>query len=667
MNLSKEDLLLEKQKLAETVKEVNRQLDEIGVKVTDESESLKEFQRLRWEIDQEMDKGERYSFVQENDLKINILNEETLKARRLYKVKDNPYFGSIIFNNENLYIGITSIKRDMDYLVMDWRAPISSLFYDYELGEATYTSPGGTESGVITRKRQYRIEKGKLKHVFDTNINIDDEILQEVLAETSSDKMKNIVNTIQAEQNAIIRDEKTKTIIVQGIAGSGKTSVALHRIAFLLYKIEYLTSTNVLIFSPNDVFTEYISNVLPDLGEENTLQTTYHHFAASFISEYYRVESYSSFVERYYKGIRQDNDLIKYKLSDEMIPAMENYAKYYTKAARFIGDLEYKETVIPLMELNEYLFERYDKMPLFERVELIAEKINNRYFKGTKKDYISILSRLYKVANFKKDFVAIYKNFFDSLIFQDSYKGNYRKNENMRNLAKKVLNYEDASPFIYLKCLLEGYPYKVYVRHVVIDEAQDYTYLQYKILAKIFKKAEFTILGDTNQTVNPYYHYDSLKVLQNIFKTDSKYLELNKTYRSSPEIIEYANSVLGLNHVSAIRKNVNLPVIKRDIKDLQHIGRDIKYLKDKYKSVAVITKSIEEAKLLAMELKKKYPKTSIIDIDTEKYNRELVVAPAYGVKGLEFDSAIIINNFSSDTYLYYVAVTRSQHELIVYE
>ncbi|MDE5630757.1 MAG: hypothetical protein K2I70_04070, partial [Bacilli bacterium] len=420
MNLSKEDYLLEKQKLDETVREVNRQLDEIGVKVTDESESLKEFQRLRWEIDQEMDKGERYSFVQENDLRISILNEQTLKARRLYKVKDNPYFGSIVFNDEHLYIGITSIKRDMDYLVMDWRAPISSLFYDYELGEASYTSPGGSESGVITRKRQYRIEKGKLKHVFDTNINIDDEILQEVLAESSNEKMKNIVNTIQAEQNAIIRDDKTKTIIVQGIAGSGKTSVALHRIAFLLYKMEYLTSTNVLIFSPNDVFTEYISNVLPDLGEENTLQTTYHSFAASFISEYYRVESYSSFVERYYKGIRQDNDLIKYKLSDAIIPAIEAFAKYYTKAARFISDLEYKETVIPLMELNEYLFERYDKMPLFERVELIAEKINNRYFKGAKKDYISIMSRLYKIANFKKDYVSIYKNFFDSLIFQDS-------------------------------------------------------------------------------------------------------------------------------------------------------------------------------------------------------------------------------------------------------
>lgn len=667
MNLSKEDLLLEKQKLDATVKEVNRQIELVGVKVTEEGESLKEFQRLRWELEQEMDKGERYSFISENDLKISILNKEATKARRLYKVKDNPYFGSIIFNDELIYIGITSIKKDLDYLVMDWRAPICSLFYDYGLGHASYVSPGGKEEGIISRKRQYRIEKAKLKHVFDTSMNIDDEMLQEVLAESSNEKMKNIVNTIQAEQNEVIRDDKTKTIIVQGIAGSGKTSVALHRIAFLLYKIEYLTSSNVLIFSPNDVFTEYISNVLPDLGEDNTIETTYHHFASSFIKEYYRVESYSSFVERYYKKIRQDNDLIAFKLSDKIINALESFAKYYTKAARFISDLKYKQKIVPMDELNEYLYIRYNNKPLFERVDLIAEKINNRYFKGNKKDLVSITSGLYKIANFKKDYKEIYRNFFDSLIFKDVYPFMYRRNENIRGLNNKVINYEDATPYIYLKCLLEGFPYQVHVRQVVIDEAQDYSYLQYKILTKIFKNASFTILGDINQTVNPYYHYENLNVLKDLFDDDCKYIELNKTYRSSPEIIEYANSILGLSHVSAIRKNVNLPVIKRDLKDINHIGKDVIYLKNKYKSVAIITKSIDEARLIATELSKKYSKVSVIDIDTETFSKELIVAPAYGVKGLEFDSAIIINNFSDDSYLYYVAVTRSQHELIVYE
>lgn len=183
-------------------------------------------------------------------------------------------------------MGITSVKKDLDYLVCDWRAPISSLFYDYQSGKCKYESPDGMEEGILERKRQYRIENAKLQGVFETNMNIDDDMLQDVLAQNSSDKMKNIVNTTQAEQNQVIRDNSKSNIIVQGIAGSGKTSVALHRIAFLLYKLPYLTSGNVLIFSPNNVFTEYISNVLPDLGEDNTMQTTFHEFASTFISNY---------------------------------------------------------------------------------------------------------------------------------------------------------------------------------------------------------------------------------------------------------------------------------------------------------------------------------------------------------------------------------------------
>ena len=432
MEISKSDLEQENIRLADTIKETNRQIDAFGIKLTDDSNALKDFQKLRWEMEQEMDSGERYSFVSDNDLKISLLNDQAKRMRRLYKIKDNPYFGSIIFNDEPIYIGITSLKKDDDYLVCDWRAPICSLFYDYGVGKAEYKSLNGTESGEITRKRQYKIEKGKLKSVFDTEVNIDDDLLQSVLAQTSSDKMKNIVNTIQEEQNKVIRDDQTANIIVQGIAGSGKTSVALHRVAFLLYKLEYLTSGNVVIFSPNNVFTEYISDVLPDLGEDNTLQTTMAEFASSFIVEYQRVETYNSFVERFYKGVRQDNDLIKFKLSDEIIPLMEQFCDYFSKAARFIKPLEYKNKMVPMSDLNELLHVRYSNKPLFERIDLIAEKINNTYFKGGKKDFISIKSNLFKIANFKKDYREIYKFFFDSMIFQDNYKFDYRRNENVR-------------------------------------------------------------------------------------------------------------------------------------------------------------------------------------------------------------------------------------------
>ena len=667
MAISAKDMQLEEKKLVDTKAIIDEELESAGGDLFQEEKELKEFQKLMWESKQEMDEQELALFLYNNESQVGKLDEKLKHLRKLVRVKDKPYFGSIVFNDEPYYIGITSVKKGLDYHVVDWRAPVSSMFYNYdELGEAMYKSPAGTEQGVITQKRQYQIEEGKLKEVFDTGMNIQDDMLQTVLAQSKSDKMRNIVNTIQKEQNEVIRNERSKNIVVQGIAGSGKTSVALHRIAFLLYRFEVLTNSNVLIFSPNQVFSEYISNVLPDLGEENTLQTTFHEFASSFIQEYYRVEPYSSFVERYYKGMKQDNDLIRFKLSDKMGEAIEEFVKYYCKASKFLNDIELKEKVISADELNELFHERYANKPLFERLELIAEKINNSYFKGTKGDYKSILSRMKKSANFTTDYKKIYKAFFDSAIFRKYYTKEFSRLENNSNLSEHVINYEDSTPFIYLKCLLEGYPYQVAMRHVVIDEAQDYTYLQYKIIRKIFKMANFTILGDVNQTVNPFYKYDNLNVLLELFE-DGEYIELNKTYRSSPEIIEYANSVLGLKHVSAIRRDQNVPVIKRDIKDLKHIGRDINYLHKKYKSVAIITKSIDEAKAIVNAFKKNYNIISLIDINTESFNTELVVAPAYGVKGLEFDACVIVNNFSSDPYLYYVAVTRAQHELIVYE
>ena len=201
-------------------------------------------------------------------------------------------------SNKKVYIGITYVEDEEndEYLVNDWRAPISSLFYDYEVGKAEYKAPEGIIKGEIKNKRQFNIKDGKLVRVFDNNINIDDELLQEVLAQESNEKMKNIVNTIQAEQNQIIRNVEDKNLIVQGIAGSGKTSVALHRIAFLLYKIENLSSNNILIFSPNKVFTEYISNVLPELGENNTLQTTFSEFLQTTQTNHFQRDTGKSLV-----------------------------------------------------------------------------------------------------------------------------------------------------------------------------------------------------------------------------------------------------------------------------------------------------------------------------------------------------------------------------------
>lgn len=669
MSISKNDLILEKQNLLSTIDIIRNEISLLSTDLYDKETKLKEFQKMMWDNKAELDPAEMKTLRTSNDLEVFFLEQKAKKFKKLYSIQNKPYFARIDFETEThkdkIYIGITNVCKDNTYFVYDWRSPICSMFYDFGVGETFYTAPEGVINGNITLKRQYQIKDGKLENVFDTTINIDDEVLQNVLKENSSKYMKNIVNTIQQEQNLVIRDDKTDNLIVQGIAGSGKTSVALHRIAYLLYKIDNLNSNNVLIFSPNNIFQDYIGNVLPELGEDNTLITTFHDFANSYIKEYKKVESYSSFLSRYYKNEYQNNDLIKYKLSDNIIPILENYASTITKLCHFIKNIEYKEEIISKDELDDLFNNRYNKFNLYDRFDYIAEKINNKYFKGKKQDQIRIKSLLLKSINLTTNIKEIYISFYDSQEFLNSYNGYFNRNENIKNINKKILNYEDSSLFIYLKFLLTSIPYKVSTKLVVIDEAQDYTILQYKIIKSIFKNAKYTILGDINQTINPFYKYDNLNTLQNIFNKNNKYIELNKTYRSTEEIIEYSNKILGLKHSVAVRRNNNVPVKVYEF-DYDTLIEKIKYLKTKYNSVALITKSDIDSLEIYNNLNKEFSDISIINDEIDNYNRNLVIMPVFISKGLEFDSVIIINNFSNDKYLYYIAVTRAQHELIVF-
>ena len=637
MGISKSDLLLENKKLESTIDIIRKEISNLSTDLYDKETKLREFQTMMWDNRAELDAAEMKTLRTSNDLEVFFLEQKAKKFKRLYQIQNKPYFGRIDFESNDVknevYIGITNVEKDLNYYVYDWRSPICSMFYDFGVEDAYYIAPEGKIEGRVTLKRQYQIKDAKLDNVFDTTINIDDDVLQSVLKENSSDNMKNIVNTIQKEQNEVIRDDKTNNLIVQGIAGSGKTSVALHRIAYLLYKIEYLNSNNVLIFSPNNIFQEYISNVLPELGEDNTLITTFHEFASKYISEYWRVEPYSTFLARYYKNEYQNNDLIKFKLSDEIVSILENYANTITNLCRFTNDIEYNEIAIDKNELNDLLKNRFDKFPLFMRFDHIAEKINNRYFRGKKQDKVRIKALLMKSINVTTNLKDIYKEFFDSQEFLYAYNGQFNRNENIKNLNKKVLNYEDSSLFIYLKFLLSEIPYKVSTKLVVIDEAQDYTLLQYKIIKKLFKNANFTILGDINQTINPYYKYDNLNILETIFNNSTKYIELNKTYRSSKEIIDYSNKILDLSHSCAVRREINIPVKVYETLDYNELIENISRLKSIYNKVAVITKSIDEATEIYEHIKDDIKGINVVDIDTEHYNKNLVIIPAYAAKG----------------------------------
>lgn len=665
----------EKEFLKETSKKLEKTINDLRNEVSVSFSDLTDFKKLVWSDSNSFDSADQVQAkMLTNEEEVKILRKEDY-LKKLLKIEKKPYFGSIIYKDnesseeELIYISTTYLKDENDInIIYDWRSPICSLFYDFETGPCYFCAPGGKFEGNLIRKRQYKIEDNYLVGVFDNSLNIDDELLQEVLSTSSSDKMKNVVNTIQKEQNQVIRNLTDKNLIVQGIAGSGKTSVALHRIAFLLYRLEHLNSNNILIFSPNNIFTDYISNVLPELGEENTLQTTFNDYLSFFVTEYKGIEDYSDFISRYYTYEEDNVKLVKYKQSDEIVSDFDKYIDFYIENSKFIKDIrEGEHNFVSRNDLNELLHEKYSRFPLFERLDEMAEKICYGFYNGKLKKKATFRKLIKESINFSEDLKLIYKHFFLSNFSRikltpmevDSF------------VDKDIINYEDALLFSYLKGRLAGFPYENNIRQVVIDEAQDYNRLQYVIISKIFRKAAFTILGDINQNINPYYAHKSLENLKDLF-IDSKYIELLKTYRSSPQIIEYTNKILGLKHVTAIRRRNSRPVsLRRNIVDLKKtLIEDINLLELDYIKIAVITKDKYIAERLYNSIKDSV-EVSLVDEHTKENRKDLVVIPAYLAKGLEFDAVIVYNDPKSrykreEKNLLYVACTRAQHELYIY-
>ena len=653
MKIEREEFERERNYLNKTVSLIRKKISKLGQELFDDDSKVLEFKKLIWDTHTEMDPNEMRSMMAESDLQVSIMQSKGNYLQRLFRIQNKPYFGSIRFKEEgseeedNIYIGITHVEDKLDYYVHDWRSPICSMFYDYETGPASYKAPSGIIKGNIIKKRQYIIEDAELKHIFDNDLNISDSLLQEVLAEESSDKMKNIVNTIQEEQNKVIRNTEDKNLIVEGIAGSGKTSVALHRIAFLLYRIPNLTSSNVVVFTPNKVFSEYISNVLPELGEDNTYDMTFYDLLCQNINEYKDIENFTDFISRYYKGNVDNYDIVKYKQSDEIIKDIDSYINNLLSTIKFNNKLEYDNFIeIDTEELNNMLNYKYNRFPLFERIKEISKRIASNNYEGSTKNASSIEKKLKELLNIKLDLKDIFNNFYQS---------EYSKYKDKVN--DKYLYYEDACIFLYIKSLLVGFNTNHVIKEIVIDEAQDYNKLQYLIIKKTFKTSNYTILGDTNQTINPYYKYDSLEELTSIFES-SKYITLTKTYRSTGKIIDYTNKILGLNHVTAIRNDKASDIIFRNNITKNDFLTDINNLKTISKSIAIITKNDKEAEKIYNMLK---DDLDIMLIDGFGHiKRDLVVVPSYVAKGLEFDSVIIYTDEDNkyqekDKYLFYVA------------
>lgn len=652
----------EKEYLLYVLKVINQKITELEDDLGIISKAIYRHNKYIYQNNASMDSGEKNFLLAENEVSEFIHSQKNKYYKNLVKIKDSPYFAFINFTDENeinypVYIGITYLldNENNQHLIYDWRAPISSLYYDYEIGEASYEAPEGIIKGKLNYKRQFKIIDGKIKYIFDNSLNIDDDILQETLLHSNNDKMRNIVNTIQQEQNKVIRNTKHKVLIVQGVAGSGKTSVALHRIAYLLYKINNLKNTDVLIFSPNEIFSEYISNVLPELGEENAFQTTFYQLMKDLLPIKIKIENYDEFLKKIYSN-EQDINYLKYIQSDQIIIDIDNYINYLNNNIYFINNFVDKKFKISSSTLNNLVKVRYKNYPILKKIELMSYYISNKINdsdKGSKK----IEKKLLTLLNYNPSIKALFNNFFSSDFCKIK-----------KNIKSNQYAYMEGILFVYFIGKIKGFESKK-IKQVVIDEAQDYTKLQYLILKNIFKNSSFTILGDNNQTVNPFNNLKNLSEIQSIFDQDSIFLKLEKTYRSSPEIIEFTNKILNLKNIKSIRKSDNIPVIAKRITNIvNEILITIKKLKKRYTKIAIIYLTLDDYNILSDNLKNE-DFNFVLRGDSE-INNTIPIIPAYLSKGLEFEAILVFsksaNMMIKYSNLFYVACTRAQHELIIY-
>ena len=636
---------------------------------------VRELAKYHWNNKEAMDDIEKCNFVYDINHSASLTNRQINRLRHLRKALENPFFGEIKVafdddDDEKFYIGFTSIMDKYTPVINDWRSPVASLFYNSKLGSTSYKAPMGVIDCDLQERKQIKVRNHKIVRIINSDIHIGDEVLQEVLNKSSSGKMKNIVTTIQEEQNDVIRNVKDRNIIVQGCAGSGKTSVALHRLAFLLYNDNKSTSNNMLIFSPSDTFSKYISNVLPELGEDNVLETTYSDFANTFITGFDKIESYTEFVSKYYDGLNteEENKLNRFKFSNKYKEALDNFLYSEINKYSFKNDIYVDGYNINSGFLNRML-DKYKEsnMSLEERIEALTfdvKKVVNKQKVDINKNNLkrAIENELLKK---KIDPRILYNKFLESDDFINAYGKKGKK------LNKSMLSYADLSGMLYLYFELVGYPKNDIIHHLVIDEVQDYSPIQIEMIKKMFNGSTLTLLGDCNQTINPYHKYDSLEDMKKIIR-DSKYIELNKAYRSSPAIIKYTSNLLDQDNIIPIREKESEVMFKEVTKNelTSRILEDINTLKNNgCQRICIVTKNNDDSKEMFNLLEDKVDGISIIN---EKNDISTIsISPAYLAKGLEFDAVILYNNVDNsygeeDKYLYYVACTRAQHDLIIY-
>ena len=660
----------------------------------------------------------------------NFIEMYSERLRLMEKSIDKPYFARIDFARdgekkiEQLYIGKVGVMdEDNNNITIDWRAPVSSMYYDSNIGKASYKAPEGSCTGELLLKRQYDIENGQLKSFQDVDTVSNDDLLKPYLSASADNRLKNIVSTIQQEQNSIIREPISKNIIIQGVAGSGKTTVALHRIAYLVYNYrDKIRPNQYLVIGPNKFFVNYISSVLPDLDVENVKQLTYEELCAEVLNEDIKLIDED---KKLITSISNENLLQyeKFKVSMDFKKALDKFIQEMEENIIPEKSIEIKEYEVISSNLIKSIYSSIEQSSIYDNIktkldktnlmlskyiednyDMIMSNVKNQHQKNidviSKKTNRSELEKLNYIekemkngckTSIKKYFnnlipsiIRIYINFLTNLkkyINSEFYYSIEEKvQKNIKNIKERKAEFEDLSALVYLKCRMLGVePYEQY-RQVAIDEAQDFGEFSFFALKYLLKNATFSIFGDLAQSIYQYRGIDDWQEVYNTFKENCEMKYLLKSYRTTTEIMNSANNI-----TSHINLNVAKPVIRhgKSVKYINYNNIDeqintIKtileqYRENEYKTVAIICKNEDESTLINNKLQTDNIKiNNITDSDTQ-YNGGICTITSYLAKGLEFDGVIVANaseeeynsNKDIDMKLLYVSMTRPLHELNV--